>query len=430
MNVAIADRDSNPVKATEVNDPVASLPNVVACPKLPKSSSRYRFYPGFSHRFVTDVLSHWPKDALVLDPWNGSGTTTTTAAQMGLRAVGIDLNPAMVVLAKGRLIDNTSLATLDSSLLSTTEPTHPPQSVSSEDPLLEWFDRPTVSRFRSLLTTLIGIPHVPSKQVNQLSSTEAYWLTCLFRVLTQVTKQWHTTNPTWIKSRGHLPPITLNWTEMLALLKDTANTPQPAPTPDPSTLRISLGDSRNLTNLGIAPDLTIGSPPYCTRIDYAIATRLELSLLGMTSTQQDKLRRQLMGTTTVPSSPPIANLHSPTASTTLSSISQHPSKASRTYYAKWFTQYLRDYTLSLLQLSSITLPHGTIALVVQDSYYKDIHIDLASITTETLHFSGWNLSRSFDFTGTRSMRHIHPHSSDYPGRVAPTERALFFQART
>ena len=81
-----------------------SLPATVSCPKLPRHSKGYRYYAGYSRPFVYDILSRWPSHALVLDPWNGSGTTTTVAAELGLECVGVDLNPAMVVVARAALI--------------------------------------------------------------------------------------------------------------------------------------------------------------------------------------------------------------------------------------------------------------------------------------------------------------------------------------
>src|SRR5438128_2141314 len=66
----------------------------------------YRYYAGFSPDFVRDVivgLSLGPTDLLV-DPWNGSGTTTTIAEELGIPSWGGDVNPAMIVIAKARLL--------------------------------------------------------------------------------------------------------------------------------------------------------------------------------------------------------------------------------------------------------------------------------------------------------------------------------------
>lgn len=55
----------------------------------------FDFYAGYSTSFVADVLLYWnlPGNSVILDPWNGSGTTTDIASKMGYKAIGYDLNP-------------------------------------------------------------------------------------------------------------------------------------------------------------------------------------------------------------------------------------------------------------------------------------------------------------------------------------------------
>jgi site-specific DNA-methyltransferase (adenine-specific) len=46
-----------------------------------------------------------PEDALVLDPFNGSGTTGVASLKLGRRYVGIDLDEKYLALSKKRLDD-------------------------------------------------------------------------------------------------------------------------------------------------------------------------------------------------------------------------------------------------------------------------------------------------------------------------------------
>jgi SAM-dependent methyltransferase len=56
------------------------------------------YYAGYAEQFVADMLSVLAKPGdLVLDPWNGSGTTTLVAQRCGLRSIGVELNPAMAL---------------------------------------------------------------------------------------------------------------------------------------------------------------------------------------------------------------------------------------------------------------------------------------------------------------------------------------------
>src|SRR5579862_9455092 len=74
----------------------------------------YRFYAGFSEEFAREALrsvgvgsGEW-----VLDPWNGTGTTVCAALSVGANALGFDLNPVMVLVAKARCLDPSEYTSL------------------------------------------------------------------------------------------------------------------------------------------------------------------------------------------------------------------------------------------------------------------------------------------------------------------------------
>jgi DNA modification methylase len=74
-------------------------------PKVGPANHWYRYYAGYSSDFVTYALENVvPRATSVLDPWNGTGTTSVLAATRRLRTLGYDINPAMVLVAKGRML--------------------------------------------------------------------------------------------------------------------------------------------------------------------------------------------------------------------------------------------------------------------------------------------------------------------------------------
>ena len=405
-----------------------SLPANVSSPKLPRNTTGYRYYAGYSRSFVYDVLSHWPKHAVVLDPWNGSGTTTTVAAESGLACVGVDLNPAMVVVARAALLSEEDILVIHRRASELRELRSPAVRLNSDDPLLEWLDKSSVARIRALQTALIGSPRLAASEIADLGSVDAFWLTVLFDTVRRATEEWRTSNPTWVKSRRHAQPAKLFWRQTVGEAYQAAISVAPIAATSPGTSRVVLGTSTDLVGYGINPDLVLGSPPYCTRIDYAVATRVELSVLGFSVSEQLELRRALIGTTTVP---PV--LTTPAceigvmAQRTLDAIANHPSKASRSYYWKWLAQYFSGYATSLAQLAQVTSRTGTIGLVVQDSYYKELHLALAQITAEILATLGWQLYRSYVFHPRRSFAQINPRAVAYRNNAAPQEQALFFR---
>jgi DNA modification methylase len=64
--------------------------------------SWYSFYASFSLQFAEALISsvQLPPGALIVDPWNGTGTSSLAAASLGHLVRGFDLNPVMVVAAR------------------------------------------------------------------------------------------------------------------------------------------------------------------------------------------------------------------------------------------------------------------------------------------------------------------------------------------
>jgi len=65
----------------------------------------FPYYAGYSSEFVRKALSGLgvTPGCTVLDPWNGSGTTTSVADALGFRAIGFDINPVAALVAAARL---------------------------------------------------------------------------------------------------------------------------------------------------------------------------------------------------------------------------------------------------------------------------------------------------------------------------------------
>ena len=61
-----------------------------------------RLTPAYSYKLVKDSLRGVDADALVLDPFAGTGTTGLVAAELGMDAVMLDLNPFLVWLGRAK----------------------------------------------------------------------------------------------------------------------------------------------------------------------------------------------------------------------------------------------------------------------------------------------------------------------------------------
>jgi len=74
---------------------------------------RHRWYyykEGFSPNLVEQAIEQTglSKDDLVIDPFNGSGTTTLTSSILGYRSIGIEVNPFTAFLASAKVESSTT----------------------------------------------------------------------------------------------------------------------------------------------------------------------------------------------------------------------------------------------------------------------------------------------------------------------------------
>jgi hypothetical protein len=150
--------------------------------------------------------------------------------------------------------------------------------------------------------------------------------------------------------------------------------------------------------------------------------------MGYSATAFDALRRDLIGTSTVPSTwqSPVPAEWGPTSKRFLKKLQQHPSKASATYYYRNHLQYFDSIFRSMLELARVLEKGGLCVLVVQDSYYKDLRNDLAQSLSEMGSKVGFTLFQREDFTHRQTIAGINPAVRKYRKTFFATESVLAF----
>jgi hypothetical protein len=176
-------------------------------------------------------------------------------------------------------------------------------------------------------------------------------------------------------------------------------------------------------------DFILTSPPYCTRIDYTAATRVELALLSpLLETGIGELSRRMIGSVRVP---PHDIIVSPTWGETcsrfLEKVFAHTSKASSGYYYRTHLDYFDKMSRSIaMQTKALKRGHNAV-FVVQDSYYKEIYNNLPVMISEICRNNGLALIRRKDFHVGRTMAASHPYARDYKKGTTAIEAVLCFQ---
>jgi hypothetical protein len=191
---------------------------------------------------------------------------------------------------------------------------------------------------------------------------------------------------------------------------------------------ICIGSSTSLPIPSGSIDLVISSPPYCTRIDYAVSTSIELAILQYQSDRYELLRRRLIGTSTVPrEAGEVQEKWGETCRNFLLQIHTHKSKASNTYYYKNHVQYFGLLYDSIKEISRTLKPDAYCVLVAQDSYYKEIHNDLPQIISDMAVSVGLSLRDSTNFRLARTLAGVNPGARKYRQDFEATERVQCFR---
>jgi hypothetical protein len=191
---------------------------------------------------------------------------------------------------------------------------------------------------------------------------------------------------------------------------------------------VGVASSENLPVPDQSVDLVLSSPPYCTRIDYGVATSPELAALGFPITEQLRhLRETLIGTPTIH-----GESYAPdpawgkSCNAFLERVIQHSSKAAKSYYYKTYVQYFAAISRSVSEISRCVRRTGTCAIVIQDSYFKDVRADLPAMFAEIASEQGLVLSHRVDFPMSQTLININTKSRRYRSSSPAVESVLCF----
>lgn len=388
----------------------------------------YPYYAGYSEEFVEDVLAGFNLRAgsVVMDPWNGAGTTTAVARRRGYRALGIDVNPAMVIVARGRLLDRGEGPDLLQAAIDVAHrAVRDTIPIEPDEPLVDWLHESAAVKVRRI-ATIIG--SYESGQIEEASPSTSFLMVALFRTVRSLLGSRKTSNPTWLRSAKDeggasnaevVARFVSEVREMIVALPESGE--------GSGSARIVVGDS-SVATLSQAPvNCVITSPPYCTRIDYAVATKPELAVLGYREKDFRSLRLKMLGTTASRRAAEI-DLDEVGAEcrTFLARVEAHPSKDSAGYYLKHYRQYFSQAHETMVGITRVAASDAKLCLVVRNSFYKEVPVNLATIYAQMAGRLGWRLSEQLEFPIQSNLRDINTRARRHLAAGTVAETALLF----
>ena len=404
-------------------------------------SGFFPYYAGFSEQFARRVIqsARLGDQAVVWDPWNGSGTTTHIASALGLRAVGCDLNPAILIVARARNLEANKAGDLEALWAAARcQASQEKHATARRDPLLKWFTSGATENIRKVSNALRRMyGGVDAGTVVAVEAHCAAIYVALFHCCRSMVGRFQTSNPTWIRARKigergiscNLERLLFAMDENVGGMLLSLGTVKIGRQPTFDSTNFLISDS---TSPSIRPefaDFVLSSPPYCTRIDYTAATAIELAILGpQFATDEVVLRRAMIGTTMAPRrSIELSEAWGVTCLRFLDAVTRHPSKASSGYYYNTHLDYFDKLNRSLKNIAIAMKQDAGAVLVVQDSYYKEIHNDLPEIVSEMALNHGLKLMRRENFIPQKSLFRANRYNQVYKRPTMPTEAVLCFE---
>lgn len=401
-------------------DGLAGAPN----PK-PAASDKQQFgalaslYTAFSKEFASYALDLCYHEGLktIADPFSGMGTAGEAA-----RALPLDL----------RLSDLSPFAALSGAFRSA-----PKAEILAAADLVEQWSRDISgddeSTFFARLFEAAGIgstavadmvlrtPTGPEHRQEAL----VLFLAALSRI--RLHKRFAGSNPTWVKRADHIADEEATRGSLRETLVATRNFAQ----------SLEALDTRNRTSarcvsileLPEAPnslDAIVTSPPYANRTDY-IRHYLPASELLLTASgrPEREVRQAQIGTPLIRDFD--ARLAMPaTVRETLERIRTHGSYASERYYYKGFLYYFADMQQALLRMQSWLRPGGLLLMVVQDTFYKDVHVATPDLLGDLAEAAGLRRIGRKDWNVRNYLSQLSPHSRKTARPHQPRESVIAF----
>ena len=232
------------------------------------------------------------------------------------------------------------------------------------DPLLNWYKKDTVgcirnierfiwSKFYNRDTT--SFTYIKQYGVEQINEEVAFYYICLFHVIRFFASSFLGSNPTWVKL-NNVEQVEVAPIEIIRLFIDKIQNLKNNYTPigTNNLPKIALADSRCIPIEDESIDLIITSPPYCTRIDYAVYTMIELALMGYSGEEVRELRHNMIGSPTIHNDVQRNDIEQlPYCQKILKQIADHSSKAAKSYYYKTYKQYIVEMDESIKEINRI-----------------------------------------------------------------------------
>lgn len=407
--------------------------------------SWHPYYAGYSEDFVASAINYLDvsEKSIILDPWNGSGTTGFIASRLGRQSIGCEINPVINIFASAKNIYLTSQKKKIEKLLEIVKRNclEKRADISNEDPLLQFMSKSLCQHVRAIYWSINNVHYPACSFLDSLFETlntnqsalnpfQSFFTAALFITSRQLAGYKGGSNPTWVKTLKEKPEYPFDQvlsgfeSNIYSMLKDLEVIRVPGKT---LISHLPVGaNSKKLPLRNLSIDAVITSPPYLTRIDYAMSTKPELLMISDPQNLR-LIREKTIGAPVIIDKNILPNDRwGKTCRSLLNCVEQHSSKAAKSYYLPNMLQYFRDIELSINEIYRVLKKDGRALVVVQSSYFKEHEIDLGQIYIEMGENLGFKSTIANREIVRGHMAHVNTKSNQYKAGKVYYEDAILY----
>ena len=377
---------------------------------------------------VLERLDEIGENRRVLDPMAGSGVVLRHAIELGHEAVGFDLDPLAVLMARvwttpisEKNLERWTTRVFDKARLK-----------NACDVNLEWIDTDEETRsfvdywfgasqradLRRIASVLSGLGHGERRE--DAASLDLIRL-ALSRII--VTKE---PRASLARDTSHSRPhkvledsdfeVFPAFEQSIGMLRKRLLEHPPSGRAD-----VGRGDARSLETIGNATvDTVITSPPYLNAIDYLRGHRLALVWLGHGLKQLRRIRSRSIGAERAPDDPKVRTLFS-SIREAMGNLEQLSNR-----YCLISERYAEDLYRMISEIARVLRPGGTATLVVGNSCLKGAFINNARGVAEAARMVGLRPAGLYERELPDSKRYLPITKEGHLGRRMRTETICRF----
>lgn len=361
-----------------------------------------RMAPSIALREVRDL----PVGSVVLDPMMGSGTVVRVATEAGHRAIGRDVDPLAVLMARVWITPiNTSRL-----LVRAEELIQEAQSLRSEQVVLPWIEEDVET------SQFIDYWFGPDQQeqlrrlsfiLSSLRCAEGDALRiALSRTI--ITKDHGASLARDVShSRPHRAFATNSYNVYAGFLQATRLLAKRLGQEPPSgQAEVALGDARNVSVDDCSIDAVITSPPYLNAIDYLRGHRLSLVWLGHQVGNLRTIRAESIGTERAP----VAGVDTAAATRVIKKMGIKDKLPAR--QQSLFERYVLDLAGVLAEVRRVLKPGGRAVFVLGNSCVRGVFVSNSAAVSTLAREFGLRLERRSYRDLPPSRRYLPPPTTD------------------